>query len=340
MSKRTDAYLRKLRTYLAPRYWKLVVSVHGARGVPREIVRIFTPTRKTVSPAAATEHIDFSDRTTDPERAMVLAAERGPDVTAMVRVPMSSLRRSHLGVAIADPGANPFTRAVADYLSGKCTVYVDSVLPRFYDDWRPTTLAEFVGLDVDQDSPLSRPLVVGVLPWEPARAMDELFHERDAYELDRLAKFGPAPEGTHGYDYFGPTSHALGEYRFNKHCRVAASIAEDGYDPSDHIIEVQLMAGEGAWALLVRDGKHRTIAMAALGVDSVRVSLPRVYPVIRRSEVETWPGVVSGLYQVEEALRVFDRFVEGRASYPTSFLQSVGAPQTNNRADTVPHRTL
>ena len=334
MSKRTDAYLRKLKTYLAPRYWKLVVSVHGARSIPREIARIVSPTKKTVSPAATTEHIDFSDRTTDPERAIVLAAERGPDVTAMVRVPMSSLRRSHLGVTIADPATNPFTHAVAEYLSGECTDYARSTLRRFYDSWQPTTLAEFVGLEVDEDSPLSRPLVVGELPWEPARGMEELFHERDAYELDRLAKFGPAPEGTHGYDYFGPTSEALGEYRFKKHCHVAASIAENGYAPSDHIIDVQLMAGQGSWGLLVRDGKHRTVAMAAIGVDSVVVSLPWTYPVIRRSEVEAWPGVTSGLYQVDEALQVFDRFVEGRASYPTSYLPSVGAPQFDGGVDT------
>jgi hypothetical protein len=223
---------------------------------------------------------------------------------------------------------------VAEYLSGECTDYARSTLRRFYDSWQPTTLAEFVGLEVDEDSPLSRPLVVGELPWEPARGMEELFHERDAYELDRLAKFGPAPEGTHGYDYFGPTSEALGEYRFKKHCRVAASIAENGYAPSDHIIDVQLMAGQGSWGLLVRDGKHRTVAMAAIGVDSVVVSLPWTYPVIRRSEVEAWPGVTSGLYQVDEALQVFDRFVEGRASYPTSYLQSVGAPQFDGGVDT------
>ena len=327
MSKRFAAYQKKLKTYLAPAYWRLVVSVHGARGIPREIAHIISPTKKTQSPASATEHVDFSDRTTDPDRAIVLAAERGRDVTAMVRVPMSSLRRSHLGVAIGDPSTNPFTRAVAEYLSGECTDYQNSILHRFYKSWQPTTLAQFVGLDADEDSPLSRPLVVGVLPWEPVRNVEELLHERDAYELDRLAKFGPAPEGTHGYDYFGPTSDALGQYRFSKHCRIAASIAENGYAPSDHIMDVQLMAGDGSWALLVRDGKHRTIAMAALGVESVVVSLPWIYPVIRRQDVKSWPGVASGLYRVEEALEVFDRFIEGRPAYPLSYARSLDLPQ-------------
>lgn len=327
MSKRFAAYQKKLKTYLAPAYWRLVVSVHGARGIPREIARIISPAKKTQSPAAATEHIDFSERTTDPNQAILLAAERGRDVTAMVRVPMSSLRRSQLGVAIDDPSTNPFTRAVAEYLSGECTDYQDSILHRFYKIWQPTTLAQFVGLEADEESPLSRPLVVGVLPWEPARDMEEVLHERDAYELDRLAKFGPAHGGTHGYDYFGPTSAAVGSYRFNKHCRVAASIAENGSVPNDPIMDVQLMAGDGSWALLVRDGKHRTIAMAALGVESVVVSLPLIYPVIRRSEVETWPGVTSGLYQVDEALQVFDRFIEGRPAYPLSYARSLDLRQ-------------
>lgn len=328
MSKRTDAYLRKLRTYLAPSYWRLVVSVHGAAGVPREISRILSPTKKKQAPSRAHEHVDFSDRTADPGQAMVLAREQGGDVIAMVRVPMSKLRRDHLGTAIDDQAANPFTHAVAEYLSGECTEYPGSVLRRFYQSWQPTTLAQFVGVETGTErSELSRPLLVGTLPWEPARTLKEVTHERNAYELDRLAKFGPAPEGRHGYDYFGPTSDALGEYRFEKHCHVARSIADGGYAPRDHIIDVQLMAGEESWVVLVRDGKHRTTAMAALGIDSVVVSLPENHPVIRRQDVNSWPGVASGLYRVEEALEVFDRFIEGRPAYPLSYARSLDLPQ-------------
>ena len=140
---------------------------------------------------------------------------------------------------------------MADYLSGKHTIYDGSVLQRFYESWRPETLARFVGVVADERAPLSRPVIVGDMPWDPYRNIDELLRERDVYELDRLAKFGRARNGRHGYDYFGPTSPALGEYRFKKHCRVAQSIVDEGFDPSVHIIDVQLFTGGSS------SGAHR-----------------------------------------------------------------------------------
>ncbi len=320
MQRRSDAYLRKLQTYAAPDYWRRVVALHGLRGVGSEMARILAPPDNTEPGAPGPDHFDFSHLTSNPGEAIRLALGNGNSITPMLEVPMSSLRRNHLGISIDDTVSNPFTRSVADYLSGKHTGYDGSVLQRFYESWRPETLARFVGVVADERAPLSRPVIVGDMPWDPYRDIDQLLRERDVYELDRLAKFGRARNGRHGYDYFGPTSPALGEYRFKKHCRVAQSIVDEGFDPSVHIIDVQLFTGGSSSALLVRDGKHRTTALAAIGIQRVVVSLPSIYPVIRRQDASTWPGVVAGLYTVEQALEVFDRFVEGRppASFPSS----------------------
>ncbi len=320
MSNRSDAYLRKLRTYAAPDYWRRVVALHGLRGLGSEMARILAPPDRTERRAPRPDHVDFSDLTSNPGKAIRLALESGNSITPMLEVPMSSLRKTHLGISIDDTVSNPFTRSVVDYLSGKHTVYDGSALERFYQSWRPETLARFVGVVADERAPLSRPVIVGDLPWDPYRNVDQLLRHRDVYELDRLAKFGRARNGRHGYDYFGPTSPALGEYRFKKHCRVARSIVDEGFDPTVHIIDAQLLAGEPSWALIVRDGKHRTTALAAIGAQRVVVSLPSTYPVIRRQDAPTWPGVVAGLYTIGQALEVFDRFVAGRppSSFPTS----------------------
>lgn len=306
-----DTYLRKLRTYLSPGYWRRVIAVHGVPGVGAELARILGPAAKNQLESPGRDHVDFSTLTSDPDEALRLARATGGLIIPMLEVPLSSLRRNHLGISIADPNANPFTRSVTDYLSGESTEYAGSVLNRFYESWQPRTLAEFVGVNADGHSSLSRPLIVGDMPWDEYRGVDQLLRERDVYELERLAKFGHAPSGRHGYDYFGPISKALGEYRFKKHCRVARQIVDVGFDPADHLVDVQLLVGDGAWALLVRDGKHRTTGLAAIGVQKVRVSLPGAYPVIRRDEVAVWPGVHAGLYSVEQALEVFDRHVKG-----------------------------
>lgn len=298
-----------------------MASIKGARGVVAEIARIVTPNRKTDRLGPSGSHIDLSGIAADPDKAIDLARDHGPETIPMLEVPLSTLRRNHLGISIDDHELNPFTRSVDAYLSGAHTEYPGSDLQHFFAAWQPRTLAEFAGVGIDDlRSPLARPLMTGDMPWDRYRSIVELRKERDVYELERRAKFGKAPAGRHGYDYFGPTSDALGEYRFNKHARVARTIAEEGFEAEGHLIDVQLLAGEGSWALLVRDGKHRTTALASLHVPHVFVAMPPTYPVIRRAEVESWPGVSDGLYNVEEALQVFDRHVAGRppAGFPES----------------------
>ncbi len=206
-------------------------------------------------------------------------------------------------------------------MSSQCTTYAGSELERFHRSWHPATLADFAGVLLAEDeaaSPLARPLISDLLPWEPYLELEDLVRARDAHELKYLVKLGRAPDGRHGYEYFGPTSIALGANRYGKYCRVAQEIHEQGFDEDEHTIDVQLLQGDGDWALIVRDGKHRTTALAALGVEDVVVSFPKTYPVVRRAEVETWPGVVNGLYRADQALTVFDRFIAGRAPFPST----------------------
>lgn len=320
---RRNAYARKLATYLSPDYWWQVARLHGAAGVGSEIKRILTPDQKTPLPTPGADFVDFTDLTDDPREAIRSARDRG-SVTPMLDVTVATLRRNHLGIAVDDLQSNPFTRAVADYLSGARVEYETSVLQSYYDSWKPKTLAEFVGVEADPASPLSRQLVVGDMPWDDLRTIDDLLHERDVYELERWTKFGRAPNGRHGYDYYGPTSDQLGRYRFKKHCRVAKDIAANGFESDLHVIDVQLMDGGDRWALVVRDGKHRTAALAALGVERVRVTLPWAYPIISRAEVASWAGVAGGLYTTEQALTVFDRFVAGLPPRGFPSLEPVG----------------
>ena len=330
--RRVRARLRGMKIYVALGYWKLVLAAYGPSGIPREILRILLhPQDRTLEPATSKEdvrgertYVDLSSRTDFPHEAIRIAAGLGPDIVPMIRVPMSSLRRNHLGVAIDDRSSNPFTRAVADYLSGEHADYRESAVHLFYETWQPRTLAEFLGLSVDKNSALASPLITSALPWESG-GIGELVKQRALHELDLWVKFGPPPGPGHGYDHCGPISDSFGEYRFRKHCDVARSIAIDGFMATDHIIDVQLLAGEGSWALIVRDGKHRTTALATLDVESIVVCLPHDYPVIRREHVASWPGVVGGIYTANEALNVFDRFVKGA---PPEGFPVLGRPVT------------
>ncbi len=238
--------------------------------------------------------------------------QRDPETDSVVlaRVPISKLRRHNLGIRVNDPEVNPFTRTVQDFVAGSATTYQSSVLKTFHDTWHPTTLAEFHGLSVAPDSELNQPLAMDRVPWEPYLGRASLEEERDVREARQIEKFGVPETGWHGVSYFGPVSQAVGEHRFVKHCRLAASISADGYEPLPHI-EIQLLASPDDWVAVVRDGKHRSTALSVLGVEEVVVLLGDRFPVVRRDDVHYWPGVTTGLFTVDEALEVFDRFMAG-----------------------------
>ena len=302
------AYLAKAKTYLSPDYWKKTREVHGADGVSREISRIVL--RRKAGQSERQPHVDLSEVTRDPIEALYLVGGSDPVVMPGIRVPIGSLRHQRLGVRIDDEVSNPFTRSVVEYRKGYQTTYQGSTMEHFYRSWQPSNAGEFLGLGPDGLSPLlSMPMQSDLLPWEPSATAEELRARREALELKRLAKFGEAPEGAHGHDYFGPVSDSLGEYRFNKHCGVADMMAKESLQ--DHVIEVQVVAAGASWALLVRDGRHRTAALAVLGLEEVPVYMPQRYPIIRRESVESWPGVTAGVFTVDQALTVLDRFLEG-----------------------------
>jgi hypothetical protein len=243
-----------------------------------------------------------------PEVVYLRDEDSNPEALALV--PISKLRRQSLGLRVADPDVNPFTRTVRDFLDGTATSYNESVLKSFHLAWHPKTLAEFLGLEVGPDSELNQPLSMDRLPWQPYYGSARLESDRDQREARQVEKFGVAESGWHGVCHFGPASHAVGEHRFVKHCRLATEIRTRGYEPLPHI-EVQLLASSADWVAVVRDGKHRSTALANLGVEEVVVSLSKRFPVVRREDVRVWPGVTSGLFTSQEALDVFDRFTAG-----------------------------
>jgi hypothetical protein len=318
-------------------YWRRAIAAYGIDGLGRAVRR---SVRSKVRPVPSEpSFIQLGGQTDDPIEAMYLGFEAG--AIPILRVPVTALRAERLGIVIDDTAVNPFTKTVADFLSAVCVTYEGSALQDFYGAWQPARLDEFLGIETEGHSNLRQPLVADLLPWERSAGRDELEARRAAEERTWLLKFGESPTGSHGSSYFGPTSDALGTYRFGKHTKVATSIANDAmtkdtsdeewWDPSrGGYVEIQMVVHGDKWAGIIREGKHRTTALAALQVSHLLVSIPPRYPVIRREEARSWPGVRQGLYTLDEALAVFDRFLSGEA--PAGFPRTSSACLTGASA--------
>jgi hypothetical protein len=82
-----------------------------------------------------------------------------------------------------------------------------------------------------------------------------------------------------------------------------------------------LIHNNGKYCWVNGKGIHRMCVAHALGFEAIPV---RVTKIVRRCDVRYWPGVVSGMFSRETALRVFDRLIEGEAPpRHTLMLQSI-----------------
>ncbi|MDM0234529.1 hypothetical protein [Variovorax arabinosiphilus] len=106
---------------------------------------------------------------------------------------------------------------------------------------------------------------------------------------------------------------SLMQKEFAWHEGAFASIAEKGYVPQRYgYIWGRELRGDRS-AYLMADGNHRISALAALGSTEVVIKLPLSTAVIRQ-KVDEWPLVRAGEMTQEDALIVFDAYLNGNAS--------------------------
>jgi hypothetical protein len=252
--------------------------------------------------------VDLTDVTTDPVEALYRSRGR----SCLMRAPVSRLRGAG-GFAFSD--SNPFVEALVLYGEGSCPGYLGSPMERYYAEWQPDTLASAFGLTAGSASEFLRHPAgyCKVRPWEVG------YHRQ--YFADRLTrkefrkvreKEGMASQEVAGTLMFGPVSETFGEITFRRMARVFDSIREKGYRPAlggEHM-RATVLTRNGDWRLVVHSGKHRAIACAAAACPEVVLMLEPTS--VRREDAASWPNVRDGLFTLDEALVVFDRWFDGR----------------------------
>ncbi len=116
------------------------------------------------------------------------------------------------------------------------------------------------------------------------------------------------PALTEGTSNLGPMS------RMMKDNEVQAFEQRNGYKPTSYLhVHGEFLVHGGDWVWVNLGGKHRLNALVAMGSQEVIVSAKRKYgpEFVRREEAELWPNVQNGWFTREEALRLFDRIMQG-----------------------------
>lgn len=232
----------------------------------------------------------------------------------LAEVPLERMRILDLMGFSCAPGApNPFVATVREILEGSVTRYEDSALRRYYESFRPRRVCDLYGFPPAACSaPLREPAIHAVSPWQRPPGAHMAAVRRKVNARDH-APFDDLPCGDDSWLDWGPVSPAKAAIEYRRLAEVAASIAAQGYRPEEagddgHMTAHLLADGERSVAWIMK-GHHRAAVLAALGHATAPVLVLRRF---RREEVRDWPGVASGAFTPEQALRAFDIVFSGR----------------------------
>jgi hypothetical protein len=225
---------------------------------------------------------------------------------------------------------NPFVETLVSYARGEILTYEQSPLADLYRSWQPESAAEALGVDGPDVSPFltDSPALGFTMPWSYRDPAKSLRWWQAVIEADNR-EHGARAVAELGWKAWGPVDPLIGALEFRRLVNIYNSLQSRGYCRSNKPngdIEGVALSQNGEHRFIVTTGHHRSAALTALRNQNVTIRL-HGSSIVRRTEVEAWPNVRTGLFSPKQALTVFDRMFEGRQ--PSKFYQRCERPSSD-----------
>lgn len=273
---------------------------------------------------ADSQRIDLRGRRTTEMVALARRLERGVALIGrqatllgkrrLVRIPMAAVT-DEFAFALTDTGWHHFTALLADYDADPARTISSSSFARFFEDPAVNAVRDLNDLfDLGSEN---RPFDelprfwLGTYPWGGLLAADIGIAG---------PSFGVAHDRSTGADtkdlwgrgrnlWYQPDDRFTIENEWSLTIELYRSI-QRRYSPlrsRGFPVVTMLERQDGERRAVIVDGHHRLAVLAHLGAKKVTVE---VEATVRRSEVDSWFAVRSGLCTASEALPFFDAFFE------------------------------
>lgn len=267
--------------------------------------------------------LDPSDRDIDALWALDLS-ERMPVV---INVRLADCRWSGAtGYRYGADTAHPYVQSLLQYRKRGTIPIQETVLSQYYDVFQPATLAAFQGLGRQDTSSVLKCLPpLNLYPWSNVSG------ETLRKIADRSIPW-PYSGFLHASQVFvrsiGPQPPGFVEERIMRLRELYNSISGGGFKSHadrrrsyfQQFIVGDVMVRDGDTRIVLANGQHRASVLSSLGQNVapilVGVRHQRGPAVIWRDEVECWPLVREGIYDAENALKVFDGIFDGCGPQP------------------------
>jgi hypothetical protein len=207
---------------------------------------------------------------------------------------------------------------------------IREILIQYYANVRPRSAADVLGLH-EHDAPglAGTPLQSWVFPWSELSIADTTIMRNTCLVEEGLAERRKLSLSD-GHTFYGPVSQAKLDLETQRIAGLCQSFARIGFRPSQREpIDVVALRSGRHFRWLVVQGQHRIAACAAFGIESVEARIVRI---IRREDAEYWPHVASGTFEIDAAVKCFDRIFAGEAfpaAAPWSAMRQQGGTSRN-----------
>lgn len=232
----------------------------------------------------------------------------------LLEVPATDIRfLSVHGYKVGKNSRAPFISTIGEYKNGEITSYENSALESFYLRFQPKSALEYLYIESSSSSAFNNlPPSGAFLPWQDINPIEQIKQRKLQIESDNREH--KAIIGLdEGDPFYGPVSTEKANLEYNRLINVFDSILENGFKvdtKGKNNINAIVLEHNNNYRYFITSGQHRVAALAVLGYDKIVLQIYKGL-IVRRSEVEFWPGVTNGYFNILEALAVFDRIFLG-----------------------------
>lgn len=233
----------------------------------------------------------------------------------LINVPLGDIRFLGVHGYKADKDSTaPFISTIKEYKEGKIKSYINSPLYSFYSNFQPKSISEYLYLNNYSSSIFNTlPPSGAFLPWQDIDPVEKSRQRVLEVESDNKEhNTNLSMEG--GDPFYGPVSLEKGELEYNRLINIYYSILKHGFkidSKGKGNINAVILENDNNYCYFVFSGQHRVAALSVLNYEKVPIQIYKGL-VVRRSEVDFWPGVTNGYFSKSEALNVFDRIFLGK----------------------------
>lgn len=209
-------------------------------------------------------------------------------------------------------GTHPFVKAAKAGLEcdsfEDARVAVTKSLEDFYASYQPRTIHEMFWDVAEAPGKLAEyPAWAVMMPWQGGDDIDSWMQEisRTVRKEGRRGKRWLTIKD--GWSWSGPVSPEKLKLEATRLTKTLQAIKKRGYRRHDgydgDIRAVVLANSDGEWVWQSYAGQHRAAVLSALEEDQIPV---RLSGLVRVHDAPTWPQVAKGLYNVHQAVHVFN----------------------------------